>query len=532
MKILKLRFANLNSLYGEWEIDFEHSDYVNDGLFAITGPTGSGKSTILDAISLALYGRTPRLNNISRQTNEIMSRQRAFCFSEVIFLANSTLYKIHWSQNRAHNKVDGNLVEAKHELSDITNNKILSTKKREINDAIEQISGMSFENFIRSMMLAQGQFAAFLSSKPDLRSPILEQITQTTIYSTISMRCQKLAKEENEKLEKLKEQSSNLKILSSEDEELLNEEKKVLTAKVNQSKQEQDKLLKARQLLENIEENNEAIKILEKEQQDLLIKEPSIIQKKEVLEKANRAKEVNYYYQTYKRDQEKVKNLTETLEEQKTQKTELNEKKIKAATILNELKESFFSFQNETKKIKEKIIKVRELEHSLKEINKSCDNHRNQLVERMKERRLTLNQLEKQITTLTKQHRQLKELRDYLKENEQDKALEELLPNLREKQLSYNQLQKNISAAQSFLTKNQEKIQEEQETLEKQEQQLQILLNEQSDTKKTIQNYIDKQETLLGGRLLREYEKEKEHLQEKKVLHAQIASLEDQRKTS
>ena len=85
MKILKLRFKNLNSLYGEFTIDFTSSEYVSNGIFAITGTTGAGKSTILDAICLALYARTPRLKSITKNTNEIMSRQTGECFAEVIF---------------------------------------------------------------------------------------------------------------------------------------------------------------------------------------------------------------------------------------------------------------------------------------------------------------------------------------------------------------------------------------------------------------------------------------------------------------
>ena len=74
MRILQIRFKNLNSLVGEWEIDLTHPAYVSDGIFAITGPTGSGKTTILDAICLALYGRTPRLDRVNRSGNEVMSR--------------------------------------------------------------------------------------------------------------------------------------------------------------------------------------------------------------------------------------------------------------------------------------------------------------------------------------------------------------------------------------------------------------------------------------------------------------------------
>jgi len=85
MKIQLLRFKNLNSLYGEWLIDFTDPAYLANGIFAITGPTGSGKSTILDAISLALYGMTPRLKKVVKSSNEIMSRKTAECFAEVVF---------------------------------------------------------------------------------------------------------------------------------------------------------------------------------------------------------------------------------------------------------------------------------------------------------------------------------------------------------------------------------------------------------------------------------------------------------------
>ena len=86
MKILELRFKNLNSLYGEWNIDFTNPEYSSNGIFALTGPTGAGKSTILDAICLALYGATPRLGRITKASNEIMSQKTGECYAEVFYL--------------------------------------------------------------------------------------------------------------------------------------------------------------------------------------------------------------------------------------------------------------------------------------------------------------------------------------------------------------------------------------------------------------------------------------------------------------
>ncbi|OAV17111.1 Exonuclease SbcC [Moraxella catarrhalis] len=103
MKILKLSFENINSLKGKWQIDFEDTAFHHHALFAITGPTGAGKTTILDAICLALYGETPRLS-ISATQNELMSIGTAFAASSVIFRANGKIYQVSWSQRRAKTK--------------------------------------------------------------------------------------------------------------------------------------------------------------------------------------------------------------------------------------------------------------------------------------------------------------------------------------------------------------------------------------------------------------------------------------------
>ena len=113
MKILELRFKNLNSLYGEWFIDFSDPEYTSNGIFAITGPTGAGKSTILDAICLALYGATPRLGRITKSSNEIMSRGTGECYAEVLFESQAGRFRCYWGQHRARKKADGNLADRK-----------------------------------------------------------------------------------------------------------------------------------------------------------------------------------------------------------------------------------------------------------------------------------------------------------------------------------------------------------------------------------------------------------------------------------
>lgn len=221
MRILQIRFKNLNSLVGEWQIDLTHPDFATDGIFAITGPTGAGKSTILDALCLALYGRTPRLNKVTKSANEIMSRQCGDCFAEVTFETGSGRYRCHWSQHCAKKKAGAELQAPKHEIADANSGKIIEAKIRAVAEQIEAVTGMNFERFTRSMLLAQGDFAAFLQAAADERAPILEQITGTEIYSRISMRVHERRGEEQKRLDLLHAALAGMALLTAEDEQQL-----------------------------------------------------------------------------------------------------------------------------------------------------------------------------------------------------------------------------------------------------------------------------------------------------------------------
>ncbi len=222
MRILKLRLRNLNSLVGGWEIDFTHPAFA-DGIFAITGPTGAGKTTILDALCLALYGRTPRLDKVTKRGNEIMSRQSGECFAEVEFSAGNEARRCSWSQGRSRKKADGELQQPKRELS-LLNGEILASSVSGVEQLVEECTGMDFDRFTRSMLLAQGGFAAFLQASPDERSPILEQITGSTIYSEISIRTHERWKIENDRQKQLEEQAAAFRLLSLEEEETLRQD--------------------------------------------------------------------------------------------------------------------------------------------------------------------------------------------------------------------------------------------------------------------------------------------------------------------
>lgn len=218
MRILRIHFKNLNSLRGEWSVDLNDPAYVSAGIFAITGPTGSGKSTLLDAICLALYGATPRLGRITKATNDIMSRQTGECFAEVTFETPQGCFRCHWSQRTARKKADGELQSARHEIVQNATGEVLEEKLSEVPRRVEAITGMDFRRFTRTMLLAQGDFAAFLQASADERGPLLEQITGTSIYSEISQRVHERRGAEKKKLDDLDGVLRSTKIPDEEQE--------------------------------------------------------------------------------------------------------------------------------------------------------------------------------------------------------------------------------------------------------------------------------------------------------------------------
>ncbi len=221
MRILKIHLRNLNSLTGTWSIDFTAPEYTADGIFAITGPTGAGKTTLLDAITLALFGCTPRLGRVTKANNEIMSRATGECYAEVEFATTAGRFRCHWSQHRSRRSGAGELQQHKHEIVDAETGKVLETKVREVGLLVEKLTGLDYEQFTRSILLAQGQFAAFLNADASQRAPILEQITGTEIYSRISIRVHERTAEERKKADLIRAETGMIIVLSAEEENSL-----------------------------------------------------------------------------------------------------------------------------------------------------------------------------------------------------------------------------------------------------------------------------------------------------------------------
>ena len=204
MKILAIRGCNLASLAGEFEIDLAAGALGGTGVFAIVGNTGAGKSTLLDALCVALFDRTPRLTNHSRvvvgrgeedpgalgaqDVRTLLRRGAAHGWAEVDFEAgDGRRYRARWSVRRARGQIDGTLQSQQVTLTALDGGQRLGGTKTETLDEIHRRLGLTFDQFRRSALLAQGEFAAFLRADGKDRSELLERMTGTSIYSRLSI---------------------------------------------------------------------------------------------------------------------------------------------------------------------------------------------------------------------------------------------------------------------------------------------------------------------------------------------------------
>ncbi len=210
MKILSVRLKNLNALKGEWKIDFTQPPFDGSSLFAIVGATGAGKTTLLDAICLALYHETPRIQ-VSGSENQLMTHHTQDCLAEVEFMVNGAVYRAFWAQRKAAKtqRLQAPIVE----LAD-SEGQILASKITDKKRLIEELTGLDFNRFTKSMLLSQGQFAAFLNASVSERAGLLEKLTGTEVYGQISERIYLRYKAEQEAVAQLKYRLEGVELLT------------------------------------------------------------------------------------------------------------------------------------------------------------------------------------------------------------------------------------------------------------------------------------------------------------------------------
>ncbi|MEL0328745.1 MAG: AAA family ATPase [Deltaproteobacteria bacterium] len=214
MRILRLHLQNVHALRNQWTIQFDQFPLYEAGLFAITGPTGGGKSSLLDAMIVALYGRVPRYGH--NTPTELMTRHTAETLIELDFAVQQGRFRARWNLRRARGQATGRVQPARHELQNLDTNQTLDLRSSDVPKEVEKLTGLNMERFLRSVILPQGDFAAFLRAKEKERGELLEELTGLHVYSELSELAFSCSRESREALEKLQQQLGTLPLLEEE----------------------------------------------------------------------------------------------------------------------------------------------------------------------------------------------------------------------------------------------------------------------------------------------------------------------------
>jgi len=530
MKILELRFKNLNSLNGEWVIDFTDPEYISNGIFALTGPTGAGKSTILDAICLALYGATPRLGKITKSTNEIMSRQTGECYAEVLFESQSGRFRCHFSQHRAHKKAEGDLQNPMHEIAEgVENGKVIEHQLKRVATVIEEKTGMDFERFTRSILLAQGGFDTFLKANAEQKSKLLEQITGTEIYSEISRRVHERQREEQEKLNILNAEISSFVVLEPEQEKEIQED---LAAKQKQESELAGKSIETNEAitwLTTIENLKEESLSLTDEAAKLKTNTEAFKPKRARLEQAVKAASLDGTHATITALRKQQADDQGDLETEEAVLPELETSANTQAEALKATEQITLKTKEDLKAAAPLIQKIRSLDQKIAEQRKAVLGGTDTCTKETAKIETHKQALEKELGKRAAAEKTLKAAELYFKENAQDEWLIGGLAGI-EEQLS------NLFARQKEITQEKTDLKNADTTLAEVAKKLNATTKRCAASKNEFEYAVSKLQQgkaalseLLEDKLLREYRVEKESLQKEKEYLARIDALEDHR---
>ncbi len=531
MKILSLQLKNLNSLYGEWFIDFTDKTYQNDGLFVLSGPTGAGKSTILDAVCLALYGQTPRLGKITQTNNEVMSKHTADCYSLLHFETKGIQYYARFEQRKAKNNPNGKLQDVERSIAKENPDSIICRKKTEINAEIIRITGMDFPRFTRSILLAQGAFDSFLKARDEEKSMLLEQITGTEIYSEISQTIYQRAKSEKEKKERLILLTNNTSLLPPEEIEKLKNRQETHNQELAAINQQLSQIRTFILWHNQMQELQEKIDTAKNRHKNFLEQKKASEEKAIQLIKAEKAEKLYPEYHALNLQEKEIQNaqasLTELEKNLPKQETQLKLLIQKIEEIHNNCQQEKINYE----KLRPLFEEIKKLDIELENINKNIQAQSTEIAQSEKEKQKIASDIQEIDKKNAAIRQEQNELSNWFQTNTCLETLKQELSAIKNNLIHLDTIIESGKQTKNKIAEQEEELKLQKTNNAKQEQSQKELIADTKLKQKQQKQITGQIETLLKENSLQELKTTLSFLEEKKFLLAQISALEEQRKT-
>ena len=322
MKLIKLSLKNINSFRDVVEIDFESSPLNDASLLAITGATGSGKTTLLDALCVALYGKTPRLSSTGSQNPwNLLSQGTSEGFAEVVFEANGARYRTEWHVKRSRKgdlSTEAKLING--DTGELITDRMSSrggvrgTSDRSVSEVVVSILGMDFKAFTRSVMLAQGDFAAFLKANAEERRRILEAATGIAIYDQLKEELNKKVRVSKDLYTQEEARFDAIPVATCEDIEAAKSRRDALEENAETLRQKRREILEQREQESRRVQLHQQLAAAKSRHKELESQQDEFGQKQSELEFARRAEKLRPQQNAFQSEQEEATAAEERFE--------------------------------------------------------------------------------------------------------------------------------------------------------------------------------------------------------------------------
>ncbi|MCE6005632.1 AAA family ATPase [Acinetobacter junii] len=412
MKILSIRLKNLASLAGEHFIDFESEPLAHAGLIAIIGKTGAGKSTILDAMCLALFNQIPRLKGsdgklidvdgselLTNSPLTVLRRGTGHGFAELCFVAQDQKhYLARWEIKRARENASGKLQSVQRSLKCLTDGVVVADKTKAVETHIQQITQLSFEQFTRAVLLAQSEVTAFLKARDNERGELLEYLTNSSIFAKIGQLAFEKTKEVRLQREKLESVLGHIEIRSDEEIAELQQRFQQLQQHVQQLENEKNQFRQQQQWFEQRDKINKDI-ALKKQDYDLQLKaQENIAKDRYLLSQLETFAEIRPIVFQQQQLQKTLQQLAPQIHQKHNEFSTLTTQFEQQKTLYAQAETTLNQFQDFERKHQTELTQVRKFVQE-----------RDYIAEEYKKTKIRLTQLESQQQPLIEQQQQLEQ---------------------------------------------------------------------------------------------------------------------------